>query len=66
MNDNLHTRSFYIADLTGQTISVDNFEVDSDIYSIEMYNGNLVLTGDGNYSLNGKSYTNNINLQFDK
>lgn len=65
MDDALHTRSFYIADLLGQTIMVNNFTVDSDIYSIEIYDGTIVLTGEGNFNLNGEAYNNNISLQLD-
>ena len=63
MDDNIQTRSFYIVNEFGQTIKVDNFSVDADIYSIDIYQGNLILSGDGKFELNGNSYSNNIALK---
>jgi hypothetical protein len=63
MDDNVQTRSFYIVDEYGRTIKIDNFSVDADIYSIDIYQGNLILSGDGKFELNGNSYSNNIALK---
>jgi len=65
MDDDLQTRSFYIVDLFGKTIEVNNFTVDSDIYSIETYEGNIVLTGEGNFKISDKQYTNSISLNLE-
>ena len=63
MDDNIQTRSFYIVDEYGRTIKIDNFSVDADIYSIDIYQGNLILSGDGKFELNGNSYSSNIALK---
>lgn len=63
IDDSLQTRSFYISNLLGETINISNFSVDSNIYSIEIYEGSLVLTGEGNFKLNNEQYNNNISLK---
>ena len=39
MPDSSNSRSFYIVDRNGATIKVENFSVDADIYSIDVYEG---------------------------
>jgi len=62
MEDNRSTRSFYVSNLTGHTIEIDNLHIDSDIYSIDTYNGSIILAGEGNYTLNNIQYSNIISL----
>ncbi len=63
MPDNTNSRSFYIVDKRGTTIRVENFSVDADIYNIDIYEGSLILSGDGNFAINGNEYSNNIALK---
>jgi len=63
MPDSSSSRSFYIVDKNGITIKVENFSVDADIYSIDVYEGSLILSGEGNFAINGNDYSNNIALK---
>lgn len=63
ISDNTQTRSFYIVDEFGKTIQINNFAVDADIYNIDIYQGKLILSGDGKFELNGDNYSNNIALE---
>ncbi len=63
LDNKSQTRSFYIVDEYGRTIKIDNFSTDADIYSIDIYQGNLILSGNGNFELNNKSYSNNIAIK---
>ena len=63
LDNKSQTRSFYIVDEYGRTIRIDNFSTDADIYSIDIYQGNLILSGNGNFELNNKSYSNNIAIK---
>lgn len=63
MPDSSSSRSFYIVDKYGVTIKVENFSVDADIYSIDVYEGSLILSGEGNFAINGNDYSNNIALK---
>lgn len=65
LDDDLKTRSFYMVDLFGNTVNINNFSVDADIYSIEMYEGSLVLSGAGNFKLSGSQYSNSISLKLE-
>jgi len=57
------TRSFYIVDKTGQTIKVDNLEIDADIYNIDVYNGNIIVSGEGEFKVKDKKFENSLVLQ---
>lgn len=57
------TRSFYVVNKDGQTIKVENFSTDADIYSIDIYNGNIILSGEGQFEIEDKSFENSLMLQ---
>jgi len=60
------TRSFYVVNKDdGRTIKVDNFSADADIYSIDVYNGNLILSGDGEFKVDGESFNNSLMINLD-
>ncbi len=59
------TRSFYVVDKFGKTIKIDNLSTDADIYSIDIYNGNIILSGDGEFKIEDKSFTNSLMLHLD-
>ena len=57
------TRSFYVVNKNGETIKVENFSTDADIYSIDTYNGNIILSGEGEFKIEDKSFENSLMLQ---
>jgi hypothetical protein len=61
--DNSTNRSFYIVDKSGNTLKVENFTSDADIYNIDIYNGNIVVSGEGEFKVNNQSYTNGLILK---
>jgi len=65
LDDGLETRSFYLVDLFGNTININNFSVDANIYNIEMYEGSLVLSGEGKFKLSGSQYSSSISLKLE-
>jgi hypothetical protein len=57
------TRSFYVVNKNGETIKIENFSTDADIYSIDTYNGNIILSGEGNFTIADNSFENSLMLQ---
>lgn len=62
-DDNSTNRSFYIVDKNGKTIQVDNLVSDADIYNVDVYNGNIIISGEGEFKVNDKSFANSIMLK---
>ncbi len=56
------TRSFYVVNKSGETIKIDNFTTDADIYNIDTYNGNIILSGEGKFTIKDKNLENAIML----
>ena len=63
-----NVRSLIILDENGNTVSTDLTTDCASIYTINIMNKSIVLTGDGNYTIGGANYENNIvlNLNYDK
>lgn len=60
------TRSFYVVNKDdGRTIKVDNLSIDADIYSIDIYNGNVILSGDGEFKIDDESFNNSLMIRLD-
>ncbi|MDD2451496.1 MAG: hypothetical protein PHU11_01020 [Dysgonamonadaceae bacterium] len=59
---NTTSRSFYIVDKEGQTIQVNNIVSDADIYNIDVYNENIIVSGEGEFKINDQSFSNSIIL----
>ena len=59
-NDTSRNRSFYIVDKNGKTLKVANFTSDADIYNVDVYNGNIVVSGEGKFEVGGKSLNDSI------
>ncbi len=62
-DDNSTNRSFYIVDKMGKTIKIDNFTSDADIYNIDVYNGNIIISGEGEFKVNDQNFANSIMLK---
>ena len=59
--DNTRNRSFYIVDkLSGKTLKVNSFTSDADIYNVDVYSGNIVVSGEGEFKVGDKSLKNSI------
>ena len=43
-------------------ISFNSIDINADIYDISLYNDNVILAGEGNYTINGNTYNNSIML----
>lgn len=56
------TRSFYVVNKSGETIKIDNFSTDADIYNINTYKGSIILSGEGKFSIKDKNFENSIIL----
>jgi hypothetical protein len=56
------TRSFYIVNKSGETIKIDNFSTDADIYNIDTYKGSIILSGEGEFTIKDKNFENLIIL----
>jgi len=64
-DDNSTNRSFIIVDKSGKTIKVDNLLSDADIYNVDVYNGNIVVSGEGEFKVNNQSFANGIVVKID-
>ncbi len=65
IDNNTTTRSFYIVDKSGNTVTIDNLEVNADIYNIDTYNGNIIITGDGEFQVENQQFENSLVLKLD-
>jgi len=61
-NDHFN-RSFYIVDKQGNIIQINNINIDADIYNIDVYQGNILISGEGIFKLNNKDFNNSIVLE---
>jgi len=59
------TRSFYLVDKAGKTIKIENMNIDADIYNIDIYNGDIIMSGEGEFKVSGKKFENGLVLKLD-
>lgn len=59
------TRSFYVVDKLGKTIKVENVHIDADIYNIDIYNGQIIMSGEGEFKVLNKKFKNALVLKLD-
>ncbi|CAA6822710.1 MAG: Unknown protein [uncultured Sulfurovum sp.] len=59
------TRSFYLVDKAGKTIKIENMNIDADIYNIDIYNGDIIMSGEGEFKVSDKKFKNGLVLKLD-